>query len=94
MAATDLRGDGSAIEDAGERVTIDRRKEPMRFRCPGHIGPIPLEHNDWEPTNNHILCASCARLSEQGYDVEAEYYWIKDTKTGELVSWARVDFEA
>lgn len=82
----DVRGDGSALADAPDRVEIDRSDhvERYRWRCPnGHI--------DWDRTNNHIWCRGCLRQHEAGEDVDPEHYAVVDAKTGEEISWSAVE---
>lgn len=58
--------------------TIDRR----RYRC-------PRGHCDWEPTNHHYYCASCAR----SWEFDGEFERLHDQKTGELLERDEVTLE-
>lgn len=82
-----LRADGSAAEDARRRVTIDRTDpvQRYRYRCPrGHI--------DWDATNNHVWCRGCRRRYEAGdSDADPEHWHVVDEKSGEKISWSRID---
>jgi hypothetical protein len=73
--------DGSSPADA-RRVVInaDDPTARWRWRCPNR-------HCDWEPTNNHVWCATCASL----HGVDPEYWELVDTKTGERVPWGAVE---
>lgn len=51
-----------------------------RWRCPNR-------HCDWEPTNSHLWCATCASL----HDVNPEYWELLDTRTDERVPWDAVE---
>lgn len=84
-----LIADGSAAADSRPIVEIDRSNDATRYRytCPeGHV--------DWSPTNSHAWCYSCSRIAEQGHDVDPEFYAVVDQKTGEKVSWTRVELVA
>ena len=82
MQSTHLRADGSSGEDARRRVVLDRSDPPTRWRF-----VCPNGHADWDPTNNHLWCATCAAL----HGVDPEYWELLDKKTGETVPWAVVD---
>jgi hypothetical protein len=83
MTPTGLAADGSSDADSDSpRVVLDRTDPAARwrFRCPNG-------HADWDPTNSHLWCATCAGL----HDVDPEYWELLDTKTGERVPWAAVE---
>lgn len=79
-----LEADGSAVSDA-RRVIVNREREPYRWRCPNG-------HTSWERTNSHGWCPQCRYQSEHGSDVHPEHWELYDAKTGELISYARVEF--
>ena len=74
--------DGSGPADV-RRVVVDADDPTARrrWRCPNR-------HCDWEPTNSHIWCATCASM----HGVNPEYWELLDTKTGERVPWGAVEF--
>lgn len=76
--------DGSSVADAEDVVEIDRSTflDRARYVCPNG-------HTDWDRTNSHIWCASCARASG-GADVDPEHYEIYDKKNDETIAWSRV----
>lgn len=80
------RPPGGASDDAsGDRdgtVVVDRDDPTARWRW-----RCPNGHCDWEPTNGHLWCATCASMP----DVDPEYWELLDTRTGERVSWAAVE---
>ncbi|MDL5361321.1 hypothetical protein [Halalkalicoccus sp. NIPERK01] len=78
------RADGSSTEDRRRIIRIDRTDpiQRMRWRCPNN-------HTTWEPTNSHAYCASCARH----VGLDPEHYELLDARTGERVSWARIELE-
>ncbi|WP_373190087.1 hypothetical protein [Halolamina sp.] len=54
-------------------VELDDESDRWRYRCPNG-------HTDWEPTNHHFWCASCARtLSDQ---VDPEFKQLHDKREG------------
>lgn len=63
------------------RRKIDTEDKARRLRC-------PRGHTSVGPTNHHFLCASCARHWE---DVDPEFDYVEDAKTGERYS--REDLE-
>jgi len=81
---TPMRSDGSSVRDAHEPVEIDMSDPIDRWRyvCPGCRGP------NWDRTNNHIWCSTCSNRSQHGADVDAEYYELLDSKTGEKIPWS------
>lgn len=81
MHLTEPRPDGSSEGDAPPRVVIDRSDALARWRF-----VCPNGHADWDPTNNHLWCATCAAL----HGVNPEYWELLDKKTGETVPWASV----
>ena len=56
-----------------------------RYRC-------PAGHQNWDHTNNHGWCPTCARAAEQGADLEPEFWELHDQKTGETVPWERIEW--
>lgn len=52
-----------------------------RFTC-------PRGHTDWERTNSHFWCRSCAN----GWDVDPVFNELTDRKTRELVERDRIQF--
>jgi 5-methylcytosine-specific restriction endonuclease McrA len=81
---TQLLTDGSSLEDV-TLVEIDRSKSPDRWRF-----SCPNGHTDWDRTNSHIWCRSCAHAAEQGAPVDTEHYELLDKQSGEKVPWAAV----
>lgn len=76
-----VTADGSSERDA-TRVVVDREDPTARWRW-----RCPNGHCDWEPTNGHLWCASCASLPE----VDPEHWELLDTKTDERVNWGAVE---
>ncbi|QGN05869.1 hypothetical protein Hrd1104_00225 [Halorhabdus sp. CBA1104] len=64
----------SQVPDDSEdgRRTIDLNDETDRWRY-----TCPNGHRQWEPTNHHFWCASCARQRGQ----EATFHALHDRKT-------------
>ncbi|PSQ19577.1 hypothetical protein BRD00_01565 [Halobacteriales archaeon QS_8_69_26] len=62
-------------------IDADDELDRWRFTCPNG-------HTNWEPTNNHVWCATCSRLHEvdPGYDV------LIDRKKDREVPWENVVF--
>lgn len=79
-----LATDGSSAEDARPRVRIDADSatDRWRFRC-------PHGHATWSPTNGGIWCQSCSR--DHGIR-DPQHHEVLDTKTGQRVAWADVEF--
>lgn len=77
--------DGSSLSDRHPTVEIDLTDwaDRARYTC-------PRGHRNWDRTNNHIWCQSCARESRQDERVTPEYYELRDAKTGEAVPWSAV----
>lgn len=85
--ATHLRGDGSSVHDRRPTVTISTKgHEKWRYRC-------PQGHCNWDRTNNHGWCPECAAAAAQGVDVDPEFWFVVDQKTGEEIAWERLEFE-
>ncbi|WP_254544134.1 hypothetical protein [Halomarina pelagica] len=59
-------------------ITIRLEDETDRWRW-----VCPVGHRQWEPTNHHFWCASCARSWGEG--VEPEFDELRDLATGRLV---------
>ncbi|EMA47951.1 hypothetical protein [Halococcus saccharolyticus] len=53
------------------------RRQPWRYTC-------PRGHTSWEPTNNHLWCATCSRSSDP--EVDPEFWELHDKRTGETVN--------
>lgn len=83
--AEDLLADGSSVRDGHPTVEIDLSDwiDRARYTC-------PRGHRNWDRTNSHIWCQSCARIAPQDERVTPEYYELRDTKTGETVPWSAV----
>lgn len=58
------------------RLQIDDEADRWRFRC-------PAGHRNWEATNHHFFCQSCARSHDSEHDPVFEH--LRDAKTGELI---------
>ena len=52
------------------------RQDPWRYTC-------PRGHTSWEPTNDHLWCAACARSVDP--DAEPEFGRLHDKKTGNTI---------
>jgi hypothetical protein len=80
------RGDGSSTEDRGDLVRVDRTDDidRMRYRC-------PHGHTRWDPTNSHAYCSTCAKARESHPEADPEHYELLDKRTGELISWSRIE---
>ncbi|SNZ18249.1 hypothetical protein SAMN06269185_3308 [Natronoarchaeum philippinense] len=80
------RADGSSVEDRRETIQINRSDDidRMRFRCPNG-------HTRWTPTNSHVYCSSCGKARDSHRDADPEHYELLDKKTGELISWSRIE---
>ncbi|GAA1280269.1 hypothetical protein GCM10009646_79130 [Streptomyces aureus] len=70
------------------RVHIDRSDAIDRFRF-----VCPAGHTTWERCNSHAWCAQCSKASQQGSDVEPEFYEIWDKKTGDMIAYDAIEFE-
>ncbi|WP_227357630.1 hypothetical protein [Haladaptatus salinisoli] len=58
---------------------IDTPTAKWRYTCPNG-------HTSWEPTNSHFWCHQCSRLP----DAEAEFWKLRDRKTGERLAREKV----
>jgi hypothetical protein len=58
------------------RIKIDDEEDRWRYRC-------PAGHSDFEPTNDHFWCRSCARSNDDDHDPVFEE--LRDAKTGDLL---------
>jgi len=58
---------------------IDGPISKWRYTCPNG-------HTSWEPTNSHFWCHQCSRVPE----TNAEFWKLRDRKTGELLARERV----
>lgn len=88
LHAKEMAADGSSLEDAHPEVEIDLEDPTDRWRY-----VCPAGHRNWEPTNYHFWCASCARQSKQGADVEPEFDELRDKQTGKLLEREQVTIE-
>jgi hypothetical protein len=59
--------------DEKETVRIEDESDRWRYVC-------PRGHRDWEPTNHHFWCASCARAQ----DADGVFHELRDRANGEL----------
>lgn len=59
------------------RLQLDDATDRWRFRC-------PAGHRNWEATNQHYFCQSCARSDDP--DHEPVFDELRDAKTGELIA--------
>lgn len=66
-------------------VVIDRSEfaDRARYVCPNG-------HANWDRTNNHIWCQSCARASTFDNDIDPEHYELIDKKTDQEIPWSAV----
>lgn len=81
MRSPTIVADGSAEADGPGRVVVDRSDPATRWRF-----VCPNGHTDWDPTNSHLWCASCAAL----HGVDPEYYELLDKKHDESIPWSAV----
>ena len=65
-------------------IILSDRGDRWRFRC-------PQGHANWEPTNHHFWCQTCAGAAEHGVDVEPEFAELHDLRSGELVERERIE---
>ncbi|WP_436927114.1 hypothetical protein [Halosimplex amylolyticum] len=59
--------------DEKKTVRIEDENDRWRFTC-------PRGHRDWEPTNHHFWCATCARAET----VDGVFHELLDQRTDEL----------
>jgi len=59
--------------DEKKTVRIEDENDRWRFTC-------PRGHRDWEPTNHHFWCVSCARAE----GVDGSFNQLRDRRSGEL----------
>jgi hypothetical protein len=69
-----MQDTGVATREDDELTIIELDDELDRWKW-----VCPRGHRDWEPTNRHFWCASCAR----SYDVDPEFSELHNRKTGE-----------
>lgn len=60
-------------DDESDAVDLTDRHDRWRWTC-------PRQHTDWEPTNHHFWCASCARA---GPETEGRFDALHDRVTGD-----------
>jgi hypothetical protein len=60
-------------DDENDAVDLTDRHDRWRYTC-------PRGHTDWEPTNHHFWCASCARA---GPETEGRFDTLHDRRTGD-----------
>ncbi|WP_226023204.1 hypothetical protein [Halomicrobium salinisoli] len=56
-----------------QEIDLEDEYDRWRYTCPNG-------HHDWEPTNHHFYCATCARAEGVG----GEFHELRDRKTGRL----------
>lgn len=69
------------------RVRVDRSDELDRYRF-----TCPNGHTTWERTNSHAWCKVCAKASDQGDDVDPEFYEIYDKRADQLIPYEQIEF--
>lgn len=67
----------------GVKLEIETVEDAQRLRCPNG-------HASIGPTNEHWWCKSCAAHWD---DVEAEFDYVVDAKTGERYGRGQVDID-
>jgi Fe2+ or Zn2+ uptake regulation protein len=58
--------------DEKKTVRIEDENDRWRFTC-------PRGHRDWEPTNHHFWCVTCARAE----GVDGVFHELRDKTNGE-----------
>jgi hypothetical protein len=61
-----------------QKMTIQVTDEIDRWKW-----VCPRGHRQWEPTNHHFWCATCARANDD--EAEPEFDELRNKKTGETV---------
>jgi hypothetical protein len=65
------------------RIDLDDETDRLAFRC-------PAGHAQWEPTNKHFYCRTCAAQAQRGADVEPSFDQLRDERSGELIPRERI----
>ena len=71
-----------ADSDMHVTVRLTDHTDRWRFTCPNG-------HRSWEPTNSHFWCRQCANH----WDVDPEFYHLRDRKTGQLLAREQIVFD-
>jgi len=61
------------MSDEQTKIELNDETDRWRYRC-------PQGHTNWEPTNHHFWCASCARK----WEVDPEFDELLDQETGKV----------
>jgi hypothetical protein len=58
-------------------IKLDDETDRWRWTC-------PQGHRNWEPTNNHFWCQTCAQsAADHGEDVDPVFNELRDESDGE-----------
>lgn len=57
-------------------IRLDDETDRWRWRC-------PRGHRNWEPTNHHFWCQTCAQATEHDDDVDPTFEELRDGSSGE-----------
>lgn len=72
------------MDSENKPIQIETIAQKWRFECPN--GDVGEGHTNWFPIDGVFRCHGCSDLRVHDPTIEPEYEFLRDKKTGRLVS--------